>query len=492
MGPSPKKQSKQETSKFKTYQSGGCIGLESLEEMANWIEMANIRYYEHLALEHDESTLVLWEDEKGNTPKELENGHMDIENMKMLKLEIYYHKEGNKYAKVLAINFHLTGKKHSVVLAGMAAHDWIDFEYPVIEKMIKMKDKGYKKLLEKSKKEPFTLKLTQDPRGKGKIVTIDINEDEVNEKGKEKNDETSGDEKETKESTNKSKKTGKSQKNENENKEEITDINKELKKERDTLKKRVLEMELKVENLEEKVKKLEEDKEMFRKAYKEQKRDKEYYEEIIEKMEDEKDEMEQQKKENKRNVRDQSYDEETERGNREDRSFADQINLERQAVRELEQEAELLNLRKHKENLRSKLVTPLTTKVSNPNKKYQRLCRYELVSPGNCRRGKECWFSHEIRSRGKDEMSDMQWQGQWQGNRETDEEREYWQSMGYCFSFMRGNCKSQNCRYTHPGNRGYARRGTVEWNRPQKVSPYQYSREKSTEREEENKQDQKL
>ena len=238
MGPSPKKQSKQETSKFKTYQSGGCIGLESLEEMANWIEMANIQYYEHLALEHDESTLVLWEDEKGNTPKELENGHMDIENMKMLKLEIYYHKEGNKYAKVLAINFHLTGKKHSVVLAGMAAHDWIDFEYPVIEKMIKMKYKGYKKLLEKSKKEPFTLKLTQDPRGKGQIVTIDINEDEVNEKGKEKNDETSGDEKETKESTNKSKKTGKSQKNENENKEEITDINKELKKERDTLKKK--------------------------------------------------------------------------------------------------------------------------------------------------------------------------------------------------------------------------------------------------------------
>ena len=55
-------------------------------------------------------------------------------------------------------------------------------------------------------------------------------------------------------------------------------------------------MELKVESLEEKVKKLEEDKEMFRKAYKEQKRDKECYEEIIEKMEDEKDEMEQKKR----------------------------------------------------------------------------------------------------------------------------------------------------------------------------------------------------
>ena len=202
-------------------------------------------------------------------------------------------------------------------------------------------------------------------------------------------------------------------------------------------------MELKVESLEEKVKKLEEDKEMFRKAYKEQKRDKEYYEEIIEKWKMKKMKWNNKKKENKRNVRDQSYDEETERGNGEDRSFADQINLERQAVRELEQEAELLNLRKHKENLRSKLVTPLTTKVSNPNKKYQRLCRYELVSSGNCRRGKECWFSHEIRSRGKDEMSDMQWQGQWQGSRETDEEREYWQSMGYCFPFMRGNCKSQ-------------------------------------------------
>ena len=73
----------------------------------------------------------------------------------------------------------------------------------------------------------------------------------------------------------------------------------------------------------------------------------------------------------------------------------------------------------NKKKMRDQLITPLTAKVGNPNKKFQCLCRYELVSPGNCRRGKERWFSHDIRSREKDEMNDIQWQGQWQGSRET-------------------------------------------------------------------------
>ena len=60
---------------------------------------------------YDESILVLWEGENGERPKEPNDGKFDLESMKILKLDIYFCKENNKYSKTLAINFHLTGKK---------------------------------------------------------------------------------------------------------------------------------------------------------------------------------------------------------------------------------------------------------------------------------------------------------------------------------------------------------------------------------------------
>ena len=112
---------------FKTYQSGGCVSLESKEVLQAWIDVCNIRYYDHLAVDPklDESILVLWEDDKGDSPKE-KDGIFDTDEMKLLRLEIYWHKEDNKYFKIMSITFHLSSKKSSMAVAGFAAYDWID------------------------------------------------------------------------------------------------------------------------------------------------------------------------------------------------------------------------------------------------------------------------------------------------------------------------------------------------------------------------------
>ncbi len=139
------------------------------EVLSHWIHACNIRYFEHLALDpsYDESNLVLWEDEKGYFPVLTKDGQFDLTKMKHLKLEIYFHKEGEKYNKIISITFHLTGKRNSVVISGYAAHDWIDFELPVVKELIEMKKKGtsYKKICDKSNKEP---------KNKGKPVTINL------------------------------------------------------------------------------------------------------------------------------------------------------------------------------------------------------------------------------------------------------------------------------------------------------------------------------
>ena len=160
---------------FKTYQNGGCIFLESREEVNKLINVCNIRYYDHLAVDPklDDSILVLWENENGDPPKE-KDGHFDIDQMKLLRLEIYWHKESNKYQKIISITFRLTGKKHSVVIAGFAAQDWIDYEFPVLRKLLEMPEKNQKKIINKSRSEPFMDKLTESPKIKGKLTTIDV------------------------------------------------------------------------------------------------------------------------------------------------------------------------------------------------------------------------------------------------------------------------------------------------------------------------------
>ena len=85
----------------------------------------------------------------------------------------------NRYRKLLSINFHLSGLKNAVVVSGFAAHDWIDFEYPVLKSLMQSKDNGCnkKRLLTKSRKELFTVKITSNPGKRGKLSTIILDED---------------------------------------------------------------------------------------------------------------------------------------------------------------------------------------------------------------------------------------------------------------------------------------------------------------------------
>ena len=123
----------------------------------------------------EDKVLVMWTDEKGKSPlKSGSANSFDYPRLKQLNLEIFIHRGGSRYAKVLQIMFHLSGKKHSVVVAGCSAHDWIDFEVPIIKSIIEMKVKGlsYKRILQKLKKEDFTKKITTDPGKKVKTVNI--------------------------------------------------------------------------------------------------------------------------------------------------------------------------------------------------------------------------------------------------------------------------------------------------------------------------------
>ena len=87
---------------FKIYASGRCINLDSKEQFSEWVNVCNIRYYDHLAMDpnYDKSILVIWEDENGERPKEHNDGKFDLEKMKILKLEINFHKENNKYSRI--------------------------------------------------------------------------------------------------------------------------------------------------------------------------------------------------------------------------------------------------------------------------------------------------------------------------------------------------------------------------------------------------------
>ena len=173
-----------QTSVFNIYASSGNISLPSKEINIKLIEACDLRYYEHLALsdDHKDSVLVLWENEKHESPiRDQNNGIFDYVKNKQLNMEVHFMEGINRYRKLLSINFHLSGQKNAVVVSGFAAHDWIDFEYPVLKSLMQFKDNGCnkKRLLGKSRKEPFTVKITSNPGKRGKISTIILNEDET-------------------------------------------------------------------------------------------------------------------------------------------------------------------------------------------------------------------------------------------------------------------------------------------------------------------------
>ena len=83
--------------------------------------------------------------------------NFDYDNLKQLNLEIFYHKGQVRYAKILTVTFHLTGKKHSIVVSGSCAHAWIDFEVPVLLLKDQQKRGCSYKILKKSNKKKFML-----------------------------------------------------------------------------------------------------------------------------------------------------------------------------------------------------------------------------------------------------------------------------------------------------------------------------------------------
>ena len=167
--------------KFNTYNSGGSISLPSKDTVIRVIEACDLRYYDHLAVtdEHQDSVLVIWQNEKGVAAVRDNDGIFDYVKNKQLVLEIYFHETDNRYRKILSITFHLTGKKNAVVVSGHASHEWIDIEFPFIKDLIQCKTSGKTKsyLLAKSVKESFPLKLITHPGKRGKLCTIAFEDD---------------------------------------------------------------------------------------------------------------------------------------------------------------------------------------------------------------------------------------------------------------------------------------------------------------------------
>ena len=146
-----------------------------------------------------------------------------------------------------------------------------------------------------------------------------------------------------------------------------------------------------------------------------------------------------------------------------------QLQIEKEAIRELEKEAELAKLREYQQQLRSKTVsqpqyqyqrqqqTQYQQQMNQPNQYYQqqptqsfrpnvqnipselqnfgnRECRYEKQRKGSCRWGGDCKFSHNI---------------SWSGDN-TEEEKDKWRASRFCFAHMMGACTRPDCRFLHP------------------------------------------
>lgn len=167
---------------FNVYRSGGSISLPCKELAVDLIEACNLRYHDHLAVskQHKDSVLVMWENEKGEYPIKDADGNFDYVLNKQLVMEVHFHEINNRWRKLLAITFHLTGEKNAVVISGHAAQDWIDLEFPFLKNIVLLKQKGNSKksLLQKSAKESFPPKLISHPGKKAKLSTFIIDNDQ--------------------------------------------------------------------------------------------------------------------------------------------------------------------------------------------------------------------------------------------------------------------------------------------------------------------------
>ena len=520
--------------KVKSFKGGLSVYLTSREEMENWVNVFDKRYYDHLGQDPEYGNLLVqWEAENGNAPILTNEDKLDPEANKQLTMSIYFKVCDNSYRKIFSAIFYLQGKKHCVMMGGTAAQCWFDEEMSTIKSLadLNKKDSTSPKVLKKSKAEPFPEKLVSDPGCKTKLIKIEVMDDEsdgIGEKGTKADTEDSGDpeisdvtsedsgdeeietsgdewgaehiqtekavadatimiEEEEEEKEKEHEKTvplpqrsykgrakrGKKEDGHNEKNEENKTRKQlpkapssDIVKERDALKKRVLELERKVERLEYETHSLADEKEMLKRAYKSEKREREYLEEVLDKLDEEKDAKE--AKEKSKEKEPSKKEKEAEKSWSQMSQYDMQLQTEKEAIRELEKEAELAKLREYQQHLRAKIVsqpqyqqqqqTQYQQRIQNqqnqfyqqqpmqtplPNNQYipsemqnfgKRECRYEKQRKGSCRWGKDCKFFHNIG-----------WSGE-----NTDEEKDKWRASGLCFAHMAGACTRPDCRFLHP------------------------------------------
>eukprot|EP00795_Rhopilema_esculentum_P009895 gene9895-18488_t len=478
--------------KVKNFKGGLSVYLPNREEMEYWLNAFDKRYYDHLGQDPDyENLLVQWEAENGNAPVLTNEGKLDPEENKQLTMSIYF--KGEHFPEKLVSDPGCKAKLIKIEL--------LDDEYDGIgQKSLKAgtEDSGDpensdvtpdsgEELLEDSEDEET--EISGDEGGAEhtqteKVVagaTIMIEEEKEEEKGKGYGKTVPPPQRSHKGSV---KKRGRKENEHNEKNEEKKTGKQEAKapssdiaKERDALKRRVLQLERKVERLEYETRSLADEKEMLKRAYKSEKREREYLEEILDKLDEEKDAKEAERKSKER--KQQKQEKEAEKPWSQMSQYDMQLQTEKETIRELEKKAELAKLREYQEHLKAKIITqPQDQQIrmtqyqqqtnNQPNQFYQyqpiqtllpesqntpnkvqnfgkRECRYEKKQKGSCRWGNDCKFSHNI--------------GGFGGNAD---EKDRWRASGLCFAHMTGVCIRTDCRFLHPEKQRYKETGYLQ------------------------------
>eukprot|EP00112_Aurelia_sp_Birch-Aquarium-sp1_P022804 Seg6554.2 transcript_id=Seg6554.2/GoldUCD/mRNA.D3Y31 product="hypothetical protein" protein_id=Seg6554.2/GoldUCD/D3Y31 len=180
-------------------------------------------------------------------------------------------------------------------MGGTAAQCWFDEEMSTIKSLadLNKKDSTSLKVLKKSKAEPFPEKLVSDPGCKAKLIKIEVMDDvsdDIGQKGFIADTEESGDPENSDVTSGNSGDEEIETSGEEWGAEHIQSEkapNSDVVKERDSLKKRVRELERKVERLENETQSLADEKEMLKRAYKSERREREYLEELLDKLDEE-------------------------------------------------------------------------------------------------------------------------------------------------------------------------------------------------------------
>ena len=191
-------------SSSKVWSSGASYSLTSKGDMTLWIKAFLIRYYEHLAVDHEHKNniLVYWQNAKGQEPIE-KDGFFDFnhpENALLTQWILFKEQDdpdSTLFRKILTTNFFVSGKKHSVVLGGSAFREWLDNEESIIEELINAIKNGVstEDQLAISHKYPFSSKLTSHPGEGVKLISIHFQEssnEENDEEPKETIEENTG------------------------------------------------------------------------------------------------------------------------------------------------------------------------------------------------------------------------------------------------------------------------------------------------------------